>query len=210
MRSLIARHHSTSDRDRRSLKGFAGGAAIVVGVVSVAAFGAQSANAEATRVGLGTAAEYSVLSGQSVSNTGDSVLSGSLGVSPGTAITGFPPGKVGGAVHAADAAALQAKSDLGLAYEAAAGQASDAQVSGDLGNTIVKPGVYTASSSIGLTGPLTLDAEGDPDAVFVFQIGSTLTTASASSVVPINGAQACNVFWQVGRASCRERVYSNV
>ncbi len=161
----------------------------------------QSASAIATTVDLGTAGSYSVLGGETVTNTGPSVLALDVGVSPGTAITGFPPGNVLGSTHAADAHALQAQSDLVIAYNAAAGQASDASISGDLGGQTLKPGVYKADSSILLTGPLTLDAEGDPDAVFLFQIGSTLTTATSSSVNLINGAQGCNVFWQVGSSA---------
>ncbi|WP_245741711.1 ice-binding family protein [Herbiconiux ginsengi] len=162
---------------------------------------AQSASAIGTTVDLGTAASYSVLGGQSVTNTGPSLLGAGVGVSPGSAITGFPPGLALGATHAADAAALQAQSDLGTAYDAAAAQAVDASVSGDLGNLTLLPGVYNAASSIGLTGAVTLDGQGDPNAVFVFQIGSGLTTATSSSVVPINGARACNVFWQVGESA---------
>jgi hypothetical protein len=177
------------------------GVVLVAGVVSVAVLGAQSASAVATKPNLGTAGAYSVLAASAVTNTGPSVLSDSLGVSPKEAISGFPPGLVGGQTHAGDAAAAEAQSDLGIAYESAAGQASDGDVGGELGGQTFKPGVYTASSSVGLTGPVTLDAEGDPGAVFIFQIGTTLTTATASSVVPINGAQACNVFWQVGSSA---------
>jgi hypothetical protein len=161
----------------------------------------QSAAAIGTAVPLGTAASYSVLGGQTVTNTGPSVLDGDVGVSPGTAITGFPPGVALGATHAADAHALRAQSDLTIAYNDAAGQAPDDSISGDLGGLTLEPGVYNASSSIGLTGTLTLDGQGDPDAVFVFQVGSTLTTASASRVALLNDAQACNVFWQIGSSA---------
>lgn len=161
----------------------------------------QPASAAATAVNLGTAASYSVLGGQSVTNTGPSVLAGDVGVSPGTAITGFPPGLVNGAVHAADAHALQAQSDLSVAYDSAAGQASDAVLAGDLGGRTLAPGVYETASSIGITGTLVLDGEGDPDAAFVFQIGSSLTTATSSTIQLINGAQSCNVFWQVSVVS---------
>ncbi|MCS5716816.1 ice-binding family protein [Herbiconiux sp. CPCC 205763] len=162
---------------------------------------AQSASAIGTTVNLGTAATYSVLGGQSVTNTGPSILGAGVGVSPGSAITGFPPGITLGARHAADAEALQAQSDLGTAYDAAAAQAVDVSVEGDLGNRTLLPGVYNAASSIGLTGAVTLNGQGDPDAVFIFQIGSGLTTATSSSVVPINGARACNVFWQIGESA---------
>jgi hypothetical protein len=161
----------------------------------------QPAAAIGTAVPLGTAASYSVLGGQTVTNTGPSVLNGDVGVSPGTAITGFPPGVALGATHPADAHALQAQSDLTIAYNNAAGQAPDASIAGDLGGQTLAPGVYNASSSIGLTGTVTLDGEGDLNAVFIFQVGSTLTTASASTVALLNDAQACNVFWQIGSSA---------
>jgi ice-binding like protein len=152
---------------------------------------------------LGTATSFAVLAGTTVTNTGPSIISGDLGVSPGSAITGFPPGVViNGTVHAADAAAAQAQIDLTTGYNDAAGQAPDFDVTGvDLGGLNLTPGVYNATSSLGLTGTLTLDAQGNPNAVFIFQAGSTLTTASASTVNLIGGAQACNVFWQVGSSA---------
>ncbi len=160
-----------------------------------------SAYAIGVAVPLGTAASFAVLAGQSVTNTGPSTITGDVGVSPGTSVTGFPPGTVNGVIHSADAVALQAQTDLTVAYNNAAGQASDASVSGDLGGRTLNPGVYTASSSIGLTGTLTLDAHGDPNAVWIFQVGSTLTTASASKVLLVNGAAPCNVFWKIGSSA---------
>jgi hypothetical protein len=167
-------------------------------LVLVAAF---ATSARAASVGLGTADSFSVLGGSTVTNTGPTVLTGDLGVSPGTAITGFPPGIVHGATHANDAVAAQAQSDLTTAYNDAAGRSSTATVSGDLAGRTLSPGVYTSASSLGLTGDLTLNANGDPNAVFVFQAGSTLTTASGSRVLLTGGAQACNVFWQVGSSA---------
>ncbi|MGI9083695.1 MAG: ice-binding family protein [Aeromicrobium sp.] len=164
--------------------------------------GISPAAAVATQVDLGTASSFSVLGGSTVTNTGSSVISGDLGVSPGTAVTGFPPGIVLGTIHENDAVAAQAQADLTTAYNNAAGQASDVTLaSAELGGLTLVPGVYTASSSAQLTGTLTLDAQGDPNAVFIFQIGSTLTTASNSSVLLINGADPCNVFWQVGSSA---------
>lgn len=178
------------------------GAALALGGVTALVLASQPAAAIGTAVPLGTAESYSVLGGQTVTNTGPSVLDGDVGVSPGTAITGFPPGITLGTQHAADAHALQAQSDLTIAYDNAAGQASDDLIEeGDLGGLTLTPGVYTASSSLGLTGTVTLDGGGDPNAVFVFQVGSALTTASSSSVVLLNGVQACNVFWQVGSSA---------
>lgn len=182
----------------------AAGAVLTLAVVPMTALLmtlAGSSTAAATTVDLGAAASYGVLAGESVTNTGPSVISGDLGVHPGSAVTGFPPGTVLGSVHAADAVAAQAKSDLTVAYNAVAGQASDELVAADLGGRTLTTGVYTASSTMGLTGELTLDAQGDPTAVFVFQVGTGLTTASGSSVTLTNGAAACNVYWQVGSSA---------
>jgi Ice-binding-like len=152
-------------------------------------------------VGLGTADSFAVLAGSTVTNTGPSTVNGDLGLSPGTAVTGFPPGTVNGTIHAADAVAGQAQTDLTTAYNDAAGRTPPASVSGDLAGLTLAPGVYKSASSLGLSGALTLDAQGDPNAVFVFQAGSTLTTASGSHVNLINGAQSCNVFWQIGSSA---------
>lgn len=153
-------------------------------------------------VGLGTADAFAVLGGSTVTNTGPSVVNGDLGLSPGSAVTGFPPGIVNGTIHAADAAAAQAQADLTTAYNNAAGQACDSVLTGqDLGGLTLTAGVYCFSSSAGLTGTLKLDAQGVSAARFIFQIGSTLTTASSSRVMLINGARPCNVFWQVGSSA---------
>ncbi|HEX3172804.1 MAG TPA: ice-binding family protein [Solirubrobacterales bacterium] len=150
-------------------------------------------------VGLGEAGSFAVLGASTVTSAGVSALTGNLGVSPGTAITGFPPGTVNGTTHSADAAANQAQADLGVAYADAAGRAG-APVSGSLGGQTFTRGVYKAAS-FSLTGNLTLDAQNDPAAVFVFQAGSTLATTASSHINLINGAQACNVFWQVGSSA---------
>jgi hypothetical protein len=173
------------------------GLLVAAGLISVPP---RAAAAEAP-IGLGTAATYSVLGGQAVTNTGPSILADNVGVSPGTAITGFPPGIANGTVHAGDAHAAGAQADLTIAYNDAAGRAPTANIADDLGGLTLTAGVYHASSSIGLTGTLTLDAQGNPNAVFVFQVGSTLTTASASNVSMINGAQPCNVYWQIGSSA---------
>jgi hypothetical protein len=163
--------------------------------------GAAQAGAAQPRVGLGTAETYAVLSGSAVSNTGPSTLNGDLGLSPGTSVTGFPPGTVNGATHVADAAAAQAQADATAAYDDAAGRTPASTVTGDLGNQTLAPGVYKSGSSLGLTGTLTLDGENNADSVFIFQAGSSLTTATGSRVNLINGAQACNVFWQIGSSA---------
>jgi hypothetical protein len=173
---------------------------VALGVV-FAAFGAQSAAAQQAPVGLGTAGSFAVLAGTTVTNTGPSTISGDRGVSPGSAVVGFPPGIVSnGVIHAADAVALQAQADVTTAYNDAAGRATTATVSADLGGQTLVSGVYTGGA-LGLTGTLTLDAQGDPNAVFVFQAASTLITASTSTVSLINGADPCNVFWQVGSSA---------
>jgi len=177
---------------------------VVVAVGALLAGGLASAgraDAAAAPVGLGTSATYSVLGGQAVTNTGPTSLSGDLGVSPGTAISGFPPGVAAGTTHAADAVAAQAQSDLVTAYNDAAGRAPTASVAGDLVGRTLTAGVYNSSSSLALSGTLTLDGQGDPNSVFIVQVASTLITASASAVNVINGAQACHVYWQVGSSA---------
>jgi uncharacterized repeat protein (TIGR01451 family) len=152
---------------------------------------------------LGTEQSFAVLGGQTVTNTGPSVITGNLGVSPGSAVTGFPPGIVaGGTIHAADAVALQAQNDTTTAYNNLASQACTSDLTNqDLGGKTLVPGVYCFSSSAQLTGALTLNAGGDSHAVWVFKTTSTLTTASDSSVLLTNGGQPCNVFWQVGSSA---------
>ncbi|MDN3351578.1 ice-binding family protein [Actinomadura sp. DC4] len=161
----------------------------------------SSAHAATAPVDLGTAAAFSVLGASTVTSTGPTVISTDLGLSPGTAVTGFPPGTVGGTIHAADAAAAQAQTDMAAAYNDAAGRSPATTLAGDIGGTTLAPGVYGSTSSLGITGTLTLDGQGDPGAVFIIQMGSTLTTGSNSTVNLINGAQACNVFWQVGSSA---------
>jgi uncharacterized protein with beta-barrel porin domain len=145
---------------------------------------------------------FAILAGSTITNTGPSVISGNVGVSPGSAITGFPPGIVNGGIFAADAVASGAQSDLTIAYNALAARAPTANLTGqDLGGKTLTPGIYGFDTSSQLTGALTLDGGGDPNAVFIFKIGSTLTTASASVVQLINGAQGRNVFFQVGSSA---------
>ena len=145
-----------------------------------------------TAPSLGAAQSFAVLGASTVTNTGGSIVTGALGVSPGTAVTGFLPGRVvSGTIHSADAAAMAAHDDATTAYNSLDGQACTQDMTGvDLGGQTLSAGVYCFSSSAQLTGALTLDARGNPNAVFIFKMGSTLTTASASSVVLINGASA--------------------
>ena len=188
-------------RGTRSFSAGLGLAGAVLLVAGIAASGIAPAHAAEARVGLGTAESFSVLAGSAVTNTGPSVLSADLGLAPGSAVTGFPPGTVLGTVHVADAVANQAQIDLTTAYNDAAGRSSTATVTADLAGQTLTPGVYSSPISLGLSGALTLDAQGDPNAVFVFRAGSTLTTGSNSSVLLTNGASPCNVFWQVGSSA---------
>lgn len=170
-------------------------------LVTVAGLASQ---ASAQFFSLGTAQSFGVLAGSTVTNTGFSTVSCNLGTSPGLSVTGFPPGVViaPGVMHLGDAVALQAQADVTTSYNVLAGMAPDQDLTGqDLGGLTLQPGVYNFDSSAQLTGTLTLDALGNPDALFVFQIGSTLTTASASAVELINGGSECNIFWQVGSSA---------
>ena len=164
---------------------------------------ATSLFALATSVDLGTADSFAVLAGSTVTNTGATTVNGNLGVWPGTAVTGFPPGLVtNGTIHLGDAFAMQAQTDLAIAYTFSAGEPCGTTLTGqDLGGQTLTPGVYCFASSAQLTGPLTLDALGDPNAVFLIQIGSTLTTSSNSSVNIINGGTGDSVFFQVGSSA---------
>ena len=159
----------------------------------------------ATAPGLGTAASFAVLAASAVTNAGPAgtVVTGDLGVSPSNTVTGFPPGTVvDGTIHAGDAVAVQAQADALVAYNDLAGQACNTDLTGqELGGLTLTPAVYCFSSSAQLSSILTLDGLGDPSAVFIFQIGSTFTTASGSSVRLTNGANACNIFWQVGSSA---------
>jgi hypothetical protein len=156
--------------------------------------------AAAAAVGLGTATPFSVLAGSTVTNTGPTTMFGSLGLAPGSSVTGAP--HVLGETHISDAVAIGAKNSLTTAYNEAANRPSNGSAGTDLAGQVFLPGVRTASSSLLLSsGAVTLDAQGNPAAVFIFQIPSTLITASNTSVSLINGAQACNVFWQVGSSA---------
>ena len=174
-------------------------AAITLGLLSALVF-ASSASAATASVGLGSAASFSVLAGSTVTNTGPTTMFGDLGLSPGSSVTGAP--HVLGATHVDDAVAIGAKSALTTAYNDAASRPSNGSAGTDLSGQTFLPGVRTASSSLLLSsGSVTLNAQGDPNAVFIFQIGSTLITGSNTSVNLIGGAQACNVFWQVGSSA---------
>ncbi len=165
--------------------------------------GGMAANANATPgaspapVSLGAADSYSVLAATTVTNTASpTVISGDLGVSPGTSITGFPPGKViNGTLHSADSATAAAQASALAAYNDAAGRTPTQYVGRELGGLTLSSGVYSGGA-LEITGTLTLD--GDENSVFIFQAASTIVTASYSNVVFTGGAKAANVFWKVG------------
>jgi hypothetical protein len=150
---------------------------------------------------LGMAASFSVLGATGVTNGGPSHLSGDLGVSPSSAVTGFPAGVVAGTIHAADSVAAQAQADLVLAYNDAATRAATGTFAGDQNGATFHPGTYHTAAAFALTGNLTLDGDGNPNAIFIFQVDAALNTAAASTVTLVNGARAANVFWQVNGAA---------
>ncbi len=166
----------------------------------------SGASAAQPTIGLGTAKTFAVLAGAGITNTGATTASGTnggdFGSSPNAAFTGSTLVTTTGTKYlAAVPQTASAQIDLTTAYNDAAGRTPVTTIAADLGGQTLKQGVYNSASSIGLTGTLTLDGENDPAAVFIFQAGSTLTTATASRVLLINGAQPCNVFWQVGSSA---------
>jgi hypothetical protein len=154
-------------------------------------------------VNVGVASSFEILAGSTVTNTGTTTATGDVGVYPGTTITGFgPPSAITGAFHLADFVAAAGQSALTLAYNDAQARTGAVTLSGDIGGQTLLPGVYNSASSLAITGILYLDAQGNPDATWIFQIGSTLTTAVGNSaVVMLNGGQAANVFWAVGSSA---------
>jgi hypothetical protein len=193
--SLAATHRAPSGAPRQMCRA----AIVTLGLLSSLLFAGSAFGATAT-VGLGSAASFSVLAGSTVTNTGPTTMFGDLGLSPGSSVTGAP--QVLGQTHVDDAVAIGAKNALTTAYNDAAGRPSNGSAGTDLSGQTFLPGVRTASSSLLLSsGSVTLDAQGDPNAVFIFQIGSTLITGSSTTVALVNGAQACNVFWQVGSSA---------
>ena len=156
----------------------------------------------ATFVDLGTAGNFAVLAGSGITNTDTSTIQGDIGSYPTTTITGFPPGTVNGINHAGDAVTQEAKTNLTTAYNDAAGQTAVSTLSAELGSTTQTSGVYNSTDgTFEITGTLILDAQGNPNAVFIFQASSTLTTITSSNIVLAHGAQAKNIFWQVGSSA---------
>jgi len=168
-------------------------------------FTTATAACQAPQVPLSSAATFVVLAGSTVTNTGPTVITGgNLGLSPGSAVTGFPPGALTppAAMFVTDPAAAQAKLDLTTAYIYTAGLPGGAVLPGDMSGLTFAPGLYKTASAVMLSaGNVTLDAQGDANAVFIFQIGYTLTTIGSTQVVLAGGAQAKNVFWQVSSSA---------
>jgi hypothetical protein len=154
-----------------------------------------------TPVFLGSAGSFAVLAGSTVTNTGPTIVKGYLGVSPGSAVTGFPPGKVIGVQHISDPTAASAKLDLTNAYNDAAGRTlAPIAVAGNIGGRTLAPGLYKSTSSLAISsGDLTLS--GSANSVWIFQIASTLIVTPGCHVVLAGGAQAKNIFWQVGTSA---------
>ena len=155
-------------------------------------------------VALGAASSYAILAFNTVTNVNNpgTIVTGNLGISPGAALVGFPPGQVTGTIHAGDTVAAAAKAALLAAYNDAAGRLGAAVLAGDLSGLTFTPGLYKNSTSVMLSaGNLTLDAQGNANAVFIFQMGSTLTTNPGTQVILSGGAKATNVFWAVGTSA---------
>jgi hypothetical protein len=181
----------------------AGALALTLAGAAVLLSGGTANAAIVPTVPLATASQYSVLAGSTVTNTNTPTkLAQKLGLSPGTSVTNFPPGQVT-VKNIANGPAGIAKNDLTNAYNIAAGRDTTANTGADLGNLVLQAGVYAVHSrgAMGLTGPLVLDGAGNKNSVFIFQTNSSLTTHSGSTVQLINGAQECNVFWQVGSSA---------
>jgi hypothetical protein len=172
---------------------------------SGASTGQRPANSYTSESGvpLGSTSTFAILAASTVTNTGASVVTGDIGVSPGTTVTGFPPGTLIGTFHLGDPAAAQAQLDLTTAYNDAAGRTAGAvAVAGNLGGQTLAPGLYKSTSSLEISsGDLTLDAQGDPNGVFLFDMASTLITTTGRQVILAGGAQATNVYWQVGSSA---------
>ncbi len=198
-------------RLRAPLKPALGLALLAAVVLLQPVAGAAAAVDKPPTVGLGAAHEFSVIGGAGVTNTGPSVINaddgieGNLGASPTPAVTGFPPGSVTppGVIHAGGTEAAAAQAANVTAYNDAVSREPNVVFDPvwDLGGQTFVAGVYNGPSSLAITGTVTLDGAGDPDSVFIFQAGSTLITSASSNVLLTNGAQACNVFWQVGSSA---------
>src|SRR5438105_900354 len=174
---------------------------LIIGLALAVMFARHDAAAAQAPVALGSDARFAVLAATTVTTIPTTTVNGDLGVSPGNTVTGSPI--LNGTMHLGDPAAAQAQLDLTTAYNDAAGRTVGAiTVAGNLGGQTLTPGLYKSSSSLEISsGDLTLDASGDVNAVFIFQMASTLTTTSARQVILSGGAKAANIFWQVGSSA---------
>ncbi|MGO9874961.1 MAG: ice-binding family protein [Acidimicrobiia bacterium] len=186
-------------RHRRLLAGIVPLAVIALGAAVI--LPTSSSGAAQAAVDLGTATSFSVLAGAGITNTGATTISGDVGSYATPSETGFGTVTVNGTNEDGDAVTQQAKTDLTTAYNTAAGATPFTNVAVELGGTTLTPGVYRSPGTFGITGTLTLNTQGDPNAVFIFQTASTLISASDSNVVVLGGGSACNVFWQVGSSA---------
>ncbi len=173
-------------------------------IVALVVVMVTSALAAEAPILLGTTEPFAVLAGETITNTGPTTITGNVGLHPGTDTPGFGSVTLVGAstLEVDNAVALDAKNALVTAYNDAAGRGPATLIATELGGQVLPGGVYdSASGTFQITGTLTLDAQSDPDTVWVFQTESSLITAPASAVVLINDGQACNVFWQVGSSA---------
>lgn len=190
------RHMKSPKRTRRTWT--------VASIVALVMLMVTSALAAEATILLGTADPFAVLAGETITNTGSTTITGNVGLDPGTATPGFGTVTLVGSstLEVDNAVAESAKSALVTAYDDAAGRGPATEIGTELGGQVLPGGVYdSADGTFQITGALTLDGQNDPDTVWVFQTESSLITAPASSVLLINGAQACNVFWQVGSSA---------
>jgi hypothetical protein len=189
----------TQLRAKRSRRTLATAVLLVVLASFLALTLARASGAAATGVPLGSASTFAILAGAGITNTGPTTVSGDIGTFATTSFTGSASVTQNGVNHAGDSVTQDAKNALVTAYNNAAAQGPTSPIVGlTLGGKTLTRGVYNSASTIDLTGTVTLNAEGDPDSIFVLQAGSALTTATSSSVILTNGARSCNVFWQIG------------
>ena len=183
------------------------GASHTAGIAHISAAGGRVSSLAAVcgqvPVPLASTASYAVLASSTVTSTGATTLTGNLGLSPGTSVTGFPPGTITGTKNVTTPGAAGAEANLTIAYNNASSRSNcPVSVAGNIGGQTLTPGLYRSTSSLAISsGDLTLSGGGNPDGVFIFQVASALTTTSGRTVILTDGAQAANVFWQIGSSA---------